>query len=115
MPFGSMAGPVPFIQIELWSIGLSALPGARRPRYSAVLLFGGAAVGAIAIHLATNSTLGFHTDELYYLACGRHPALGYVDFPPLVPLLARLETGLLGASPWRLARDPWTWYGTMRF
>ena len=33
---------------------------------------------------------------------GRHPALGYVDFPPLVPLLARLETGLLGVSPWTL-------------
>src|SRR5713101_8332022 len=106
MPFGSMAGPVPLIQIELWSIGLSALPGARRPQYSAVLLFGGAAVGVIAIHLATNSTLGFHTDELYYLACGRHPALGYVGFPPVVPLLARLETGLLGVSPWTLRLLP---------
>jgi len=63
-------------------------------------MFGGAGLGVIALHLATNSTLGFHTDELYYLACGRHPALGYVDFPPLVPLLARLETGLLGVSPW---------------
>src|SRR5713101_1975209 len=102
MPFGSMAGPVPLIQIELWSIGLSALPGARRPQYSAVLLFGGAAVGVIAIHLATNSTLGFHTDELYYLDSGRHPALGYVDFPPIVPLLGRLETALLGVSPWTL-------------
>jgi hypothetical protein len=71
-----------------------------------VLLFGGAAVGIIALHLATNRTLGFHTDELYYLACGRHPALGYVDFPPLVPLLARLETGLLGVSPWILRLLP---------
>jgi hypothetical protein len=67
-----------------------------------VLLFGGAAAGVIALHLATNSTLGFHTDELYYLDSGRHPALGYVDFPPLVPLLGRLETGLLGVSPWSL-------------
>ena len=56
----------------------------------------------IAIHLATNRTLGFHTDELYYLDAGRHPALGYVDFPPLVPLLARAETALLGVSPWGL-------------
>jgi hypothetical protein len=67
-----------------------------------MLLFGGAAVFVIALHLATNSTLGFHTDELYYLTCGWHPALGYVDFPPFVPLLARLETGLLGVSPWTL-------------
>jgi hypothetical protein len=71
-----------------------------------VLLFGGAAAGVIALHLATNSTLGFHTDELYYLACGRHPALGYVDFPPLVPLLARVETGLLGVTPWTLRLLP---------
>jgi hypothetical protein len=66
------------------------------------LLYGGAAAFVIAVHLATNNTLGFHTDELYYLACGNHPALGYVDFPPLVPLLARIETGLLGVTPWTL-------------
>ncbi|MGA8922569.1 MAG: glycosyltransferase family 39 protein, partial [Candidatus Dormiibacterota bacterium] len=59
-------------------------------------------MGVIALHLATNGTLGFHTDELYYLDAGRHPAFGYVDFPPIVPLLARLETGLLGVSPWTL-------------
>lgn len=75
-------------------------------RARTAILFGGAAFGVIAIHLATNSTLGFHTDELYYLACGRHPALGYVDFPPLVPLLARVETGLLGVSPWALRLLP---------
>jgi Dolichyl-phosphate-mannose-protein mannosyltransferase len=75
-------------------------------RTAAALLFGGAAVGVIALHLATNSTLGFHTDELYYLDSGRHPALGYVDFPPIVPLLGRLETGLLGVSPWTLRLLP---------
>src|SRR6202163_799559 len=75
-------------------------------RSAAVFLFGGAAAGIIALHLATSGTLGFHTDELYYLACGRHLALGYVDFPPLVPLLARLETGLLGVSPWTLRLLP---------
>ena len=75
-------------------------------RSTAALLYGGAALGVIALHLATNNTLGFHTDELYYLTCGLHPALGYVDFPPLVPLLARLETGLLGVSPWTLRLLP---------
>src|SRR2546427_9084586 len=84
------------------SLGSSALPAQQRSSSTAVLLFGGAAVGVIALHLATNSTLGFHTDELYYLDSGRHPAFGYVDFPPLVPLLGRLETGLLGVSPWTL-------------
>ena len=75
------------------------LPSVHRPTF---LLYGGAAVGIVALHLATNGTLGFHIDELYYLDCGRHPAFGYVDFPPIVPLLARLETGLLGVSPWAL-------------
>lgn len=62
----------------------------------------GAAAIVIALHLTTNGTLGFHIDELYYIACGNHPALGYVDFPPIVPLLARLETGILGVTPWSL-------------
>lgn len=71
-----------------------------------VLLYGAVAVSTITLHLATNGTLGFHTDELYYLDAGRHPAFGYVDFPPVVPLLARLETALLGISPWTLRLLP---------
>jgi hypothetical protein len=88
------------------ALGAKALPARRSPRLAPVLLFGGAAGGVLALHLATNGTLGFHTDELYYLDCGRHPALGYVDFPPVAPLLARLETGLLGVSPWTLRLLP---------
>src|ERR1700681_4159893 len=95
------------------SLGSSAVPVRLHPRAATVLLFGGAALGIIALHLATNGTLGFHTDELYYLACGRHPALGYVDFPPVVPLLARLETGLLGATPWTLRVLPAPFGGFM--
>ncbi len=71
-----------------------------------LLLYGGAGVIIVALHLATNGILGFHIDELYYLACGRHLAFGYVDFPPLVPLLARLETTLLGVTPWTLRLLP---------
>lgn len=71
-----------------------------------IFLYGSAAVVVLVVHLATNGNLGFHTDELYYIDCGRHPALGYVDFPPIVPLLARLETGLLGATPWALRLLP---------
>jgi Dolichyl-phosphate-mannose-protein mannosyltransferase len=60
----------------------------------------------IVIHLATNGVLGFHIDELYYLASGRHPAFGYVDFPPIVPLVGRLETAVLGVTPWTLRLLP---------
>ena len=78
----------------------------RSLRRATFFLYGGASVAIVALHLATNGTLGFHLDELYYLDCGRHPAFGYVDFPPIVPLLARLETGLLGVTPWTLRLLP---------
>ena len=80
--------------------------GQSHSRLATVLLYGGAAAGVFALHLATNGTLGFHTDELYYLDCGRHPAFGYVDFPPIVPMLARIETALLGVTPWTLRLLP---------
>lgn len=80
---------------------------ARKPPFIvAPLLFGGAAAIVLIVHLATNAVLGFHTDEFYYIDSGRHAALGYVDFPPIVPLLARLETDLLGATPWNLRLLP---------
>jgi 4-amino-4-deoxy-L-arabinose transferase-like glycosyltransferase len=81
--------------------------GARQPSpFVTPLLYGGAVVIVLVVHLATNGNLGFHTDELYYIDSGRHPALGYVDFPLIVPLLARLETDLLGATPWVLRLLP---------
>ncbi len=47
-----------------------------------------AALVTLAIHLAANPHYGFFRDELYFIICGFHPAWGYVDQPPVVPLLA---------------------------
>ena len=56
------------------------------------------AVVAIAacVHLAVATRYGWHRDEFYYLASGRHLALGYPDQPPGAPLLALLGSYLPG-------------------
>jgi 4-amino-4-deoxy-L-arabinose transferase-like glycosyltransferase len=71
-----------------------------------VFVVGGLALGKLALHLATNGQYGYHRDELYYLASGNHLAFGYVDYPPITPLLARLDAQLLGNSPWLLRLLP---------
>jgi 4-amino-4-deoxy-L-arabinose transferase-like glycosyltransferase len=58
------------------------------------------------MQLALNGAYGLHTDELYYVLSGQHPAFGYVDFPPVTPMLARLDTALFGISPWALRLFP---------
>ena len=51
-----------------------------------------------ALHLCANSRYGYFRDELYFIICGQHPDWGYVDHPPLVPLLASLMHALFPDS-----------------
>src|SRR5579864_1984994 len=66
----------------------------------------GIAALKFAIHLATNGVYGFQRDEMYYIISGQHPALGYVDYPPVTPMLASLNTSIFGISPWTLRLFP---------
>ena len=61
-----------------------------------VVLAAGATVAGL---LAVSGAYGFHGDEMYYVVAGRHPAFGYVDQPPLTPLLSAGSVALLGVSP----------------
>ncbi|MCP4660740.1 MAG: glycosyltransferase family 39 protein [bacterium] len=60
----------------------------------------------LLMHLPWLDRYGYHHDELYFLACGDHPAFGYVDHAPLVPWIARLADTLFGTSLYGLRIFP---------
>jgi hypothetical protein len=52
----------------------------------------------LAFHVATNGQYGFHRDELQTLDDARHLDWGFVVYPPITPLVGRLELVLFGTS-----------------
>jgi 4-amino-4-deoxy-L-arabinose transferase-like glycosyltransferase len=66
----------------------------------------GVALVRILLYCIAGPNYGYFRDELYYLACGEHPAWGYVDQPPLIAWLAWLLEHTIGTSLWALRLLP---------
>jgi 4-amino-4-deoxy-L-arabinose transferase-like glycosyltransferase len=56
------------------------------------------AAACVILHTATNGQYGFHRDELQTLDDARHLDWGFVVYPPITPLIGRLELALFGTS-----------------
>ncbi|HEX6500331.1 MAG TPA: glycosyltransferase family 39 protein [Micromonosporaceae bacterium] len=59
---------------------------------------GTALVATLVVLTVTSFGYGYHRDELYFRMLP--PAWGYLDQPPLTPVLARVATGLFGDHLW---------------
>jgi hypothetical protein len=75
-----------------------SVPAPNRKNSTESVLIAVFSTAALLVHLLTNARYGYFRDELYYIACARHLAFGYVDQPPLSILLLRLSQLLPGDS-----------------
>lgn len=78
------------------SFGHEELDSERYPLY----WFGVLAVASIGLlfHLVAAGNYGYFRDELYYLACAKNMAWGFVDQPPLSIFVLKIFTSLFGDS-----------------
>ena len=93
-PAGAPAAPFPEAGRQAWAVPPAPGPGSGGlpvPVWVIAAVF-------VAVELAVSGRYGFLQDELYFIEAGRHLAFGYVDQPPLAPLLSRV-TDVLGVNP----------------
>jgi Dolichyl-phosphate-mannose-protein mannosyltransferase len=63
---------------------------------------GSVAVAIVVVLLAFAGGYDYHRDELYFRVLGKHLAWGFVDQPPLTPLLTRLGIDVFGDHLWSI-------------
>jgi len=63
-----------------------------------MLAVAGIAAFSFVLHMIVNGRYGYFRDEFNYIICGNHPAWGYVDQPPMVPILSRIFRAVFGDS-----------------
>ncbi len=56
------------------------------------------ALATLLIHFLSNRGYGYFRDELYYIACSKHLAWGFVDQPPFSEFMLAASSHLLGYS-----------------
>jgi hypothetical protein len=71
------------------------------------------AAAGIALLLLVAGRYGYHRDELYFLACGKRLAWGFVDQPPITPAIARLSQAVAPGSLVALRVIPALIYGSL--
>jgi len=64
---------------------------------TAIVLY--VAISDFLFHIAIANNYGYFRDELYYIVAGQHLAAGYVDFPPVIAILAALMNVIAADSP----------------
>lgn len=69
----------------------------RIPAFAAGAVIG-IAIVKLLLHLYAARFYGYFVDELYFIACSDHLSWGYVDQPPLIAAIVKLERVLFGDS-----------------
>lgn len=73
-------------------------PDKQRFWQNGMLAVVGISAFSFVLHMIFNNRYGYFRDEFNYIICGRHLAWGYVDQPPLVPVLSRVFLAVFGES-----------------
>src|SRR5208337_932581 len=73
-------------------------PAAQNGARNGMLTVAALAAATFVLHMVFNGRYGYFRDEFDYIICGNHPAWGYVDQPPLLPILSRIFRAIFGDS-----------------